>query len=186
MNIFFLNGTGYALPEQRGRDIWQLLTTLCCLKYQSSMRFRQLWGLSHLPPYLVFIQDAALTLMTTAFLTSELLRMLRCFPRWNGRCIQIPVWSPVPVRLLRPPCLVAAVVRGEGVPDSWRRGTKAQWEIFEIFFSWQCSGLTAEVILERAGAWASTSYLWSLYIIWFDQFSSVAQVLGGPIWDKAL
>lgn len=43
------------------------------------MRFRQLGGLSHLPPNLVFVQDVALTPMTTAFLTSELLKMLRQF-----------------------------------------------------------------------------------------------------------
>lgn len=160
--------------------------TLCCLKYQRSMRLRQLWGLSHLPPYLVFIQDAALTLMTTAFLTSELLKILRGFWRWNGRLIQIPMWPPFPVMLLRPPGLVTVFVLSEGGLDSWTRGTRAKWEIFEIFFSWQCSRLTAEVIIERTGARASTVYLWSLCIIRFDQFDSVAQVLWGPVLNKAL
>lgn len=136
------------------------------------MRFRQLWGLSHLPPYLVFIQDIALTLMTTAFLTSELLKMLRCFRRWNGHFIQIPMGLPFPVMLLLPPCLVTVFAVSEEGLDSWRKGTKAKWEIFKIFFSWQCSRLTAEVIIERAKAQASTMYLWSLCIIRFDQFDS--------------
>lgn len=64
------------------------------------MRFAQLWGLTHLPPNLVFVQDSALTLVTTASLTSELLKMLRQFWRWNGHLIQIPGQSPFPVMLL--------------------------------------------------------------------------------------
>lgn len=150
------------------------------------MRFRQLWELSHLPPNMVFIQDATLTLVTTAFLTSELLKMLRQFWRWNGHLIQIPRQLPFPVMLLLPPCFVTVFVLNEKGLDSWRRGYKAKWEISWIFFSWQCSGLTAEAIIERAGTRAYTIHLRSLHTIKFNQFNSVVQALWRPILDKAL
>lgn len=138
------------------------------------MRFRELWELIHLPPNLVFIQDAALTLVTAAFLTCELLTMLRQFWRWNGHLIQIPVWLPSPVNAS------AALLFCHYVCSKWERSwqlKKRNWgQMRNIldFLLMTTSRLTAETITGGAGTWAYTMYLCSLYTINFNQFDSVS------------
>lgn len=88
--------------------------------------------------------------MTTAFLTSELLKMLRRDWRWAGHLIHTPV-PPTPAAALFPtPCWFSA-------RDVWTAEVEeleGKKKISHVFFSSQHSKLTAEVMVGRTGDWA--------------------------------